>query len=141
VLRTTLATLALTTTLVGTGAGVASAHECFIANRSANGNAGASHSANWYTLEMTDLFAEAHHFFGGEPLTADQLDTALQLTREAGIPTSVTMFERFTIPRSIDEFESLDQLSSQSSDSRGVDHFFASYGEALAGIFFQAQAS
>jgi hypothetical protein len=141
VLRKTLATLALTTTLVGTGAGVASAHECFIANRSANGNAGASHSANWYTLEMADLFADAHLFLGGEPLTADQLQTALELTQEAGIPTSVTMFERFTIPRSSDEVDSLDGLSSKSSDGKGVDHFFASYGDALFGIFFQAQAS
>jgi hypothetical protein len=138
VLRKTLATLALTTTLLGTGGGVASAHECFIAKRSANGNAGASHSANWYTLQMADLFADAHQIFGGEPLTAEQLRTALQLTQEAGIPTSVTLFERFTIPRSIDE---LDALSSKSSDGRGVDHFFASYGDALAGIFFQAQAS
>jgi hypothetical protein len=137
-IRKTVLTLVATTGLLAAGAGAASAHECFIANRSAQGNAGASHSANWYTLQMSDLFAEAHLFFGGEPLTEEQLAWALAETEAQGIPLSVTMFERFTIPRSVDELEG---LSTKSGDGKGVDHFFASYGDALFGIFAAAQAS
>lgn len=136
-IRKTILTLVTTTGLLTAGVGAASAHECFIANRSAQGNAGASHSANWYTLQMSDLFAEAHLFFGGEALTAEQLAWALDQTEAQGIPLSVTMFERFTIPRSVNELEG---LSTKSSDGKGVDHFFASYGDALFQIFAAAQA-
>ena len=136
-IRKTILTLVTTTGLITAGAGAASAHECYIANRSAQGNTGASHSANWYTLQMSDLFAEAHLFFGGPALTPDQLAWALEQTAAQGIPSSVTMFERFTIPRSVDELEG---LSTKASDGKGVDHFFASYGDALFGIFAAAQA-
>jgi len=136
-IRKTMLTAVTTVGLLATGVGAASAHECFIANRSAQGNAGASHSANWYTLQMSDLFSEAHLFFGGDPLTEEQLAWALEQTEAQGIPLSVTMFERFTIPRSVDELEG---LSTKSGDGKGVDHFFASYGDALFGIFSAAQA-
>ena len=101
-IRKTMLTAVTTVGLLATGVGAASAHECYIANRSAQGNAGASHSANWYTLQMSDLFAEAHQFFGGDALTEEQLAWALEQTQAQGIPLSVTMFERFTIPRSMD---------------------------------------
>ncbi|SER60832.1 hypothetical protein SAMN05216199_0661 [Pedococcus cremeus] len=136
-IRKTLLTAATTVGLLATGIGAASAHECYIANRSAQGNAGASHSANWYTLQMSDLFAEAHLFFGGEPLTDAQLAWALEQTKAQGIPLSVTMFEKFTIPRSV---EKLEGLSTKSSDGKGVDHFFSRYGDALFQIFSAAQA-
>lgn len=136
-IRKTLLTAATTVGLLATGIGAASAHECYIANRSAQGNAGASHSANWYTLQMSDLFAEAHLFFGGEPLTDAQLAWAMEQTQAQGIPLSVTMFEKFTIPRSVEKLES---LSTKSSDGKGVDHFFSTYGDALFQIFSAAQA-
>ena len=72
-LRRTAATLALTTALVAAGAGAASAHECYIANRSAQGNAGASNSANWYTLRLEELYRSGHLFLGGDPLTDAQV--------------------------------------------------------------------
>ena len=137
-IRKTVLTLVATTGLLASGVASASAHECYIANRSAAGNAGASHSANWYTLTMKDLFSEAHLFFGGPALTEAQLQQALEMTEAQGIPLSVTMFERFTIPRSMDEF---DALSAKSSDGKGVDHFFSAYGDALFQIFATAQAS
>ena len=64
--------------------------------------------------------------------------TALAMTAEAGVPLSFTVFERFTIPRSMDELEA---LATKSADGKGVDHFFIAYGDAIAGIFFAAQAS
>ena len=137
-LRRTAATLALTTALVAAGAGAASAHECYIVGRSAQGNAGASHSANWYTLQLEELYRSGHHFLGGEPLTDAQVSTALAMSTEAGVPLSFTVFERFTIPRSMNELEA---LATKSADGKGVDHFFVAYGDAIAGIFFAAQAS
>jgi hypothetical protein len=136
-IRKTILTAVTTVGLLAAGTGAASAHECYIANRSAQGNAGASHSANWYTLQMSDLFAEAHLFFGGDPLNEEQLAWALGQTEAQGIPLSVTMFERFTIPRSVEELEG---LSTKSSDGKGVDHFFSSYGDALFQVFAAAQA-
>ena len=131
------ATLALAAALVVAGAGSASAHECFVANRSDKGNAGASHSANWYTLQVSELFASAHLFVPGieEPLTAAQVDAAVAMTAEAGIPTGFTLFERFTIPRSADELE---QLGSASADGKGIDHFFVAYGDQLMAIALAA---
>jgi len=137
-LRRTAATLALTTALVAAGAGAASAHECYVANRSAQGNAGASHSANWYTLTLDELFRSGHLFLGGDPLTDEQLETALDLARQQGVPLSFTVFERFTLPKSIGELEA---VSSKSADGKGIDHFFVRYGDAIVGIFFAAQAS
>lgn len=131
--RKLLATFALSAAIVGGSGATAFAHECYIANRSAQGNAGAAHSANWHTLQMSELFASAHFFVPGieAPLTQAQIDEAVQLTKAAGIPTSVTLFGRFTIPRNLDE---ADELTSKSVDGKGVDHFFAKYGDQLIGI-------
>ena len=137
-LRRTAAALALTTALVTVGAGAASAHECFITNRSAQGNAGASHSANWYTLQLEELYRTGHFFLAGDPLTEEQVQTALAMTKEQGVPLSFTVFERFTIPRSIGDLE---EVTSKSADGKGVDHFFVAYGDAIVGIFLAAQAS
>jgi hypothetical protein len=42
-------------------AGTAAAHECYIANRSEQGNAGATHSANWFTATV-EGFANSPDF-------------------------------------------------------------------------------
>ena len=136
--RKTAATLALTVGLIGIGAGAASAHECYVANRSAQGNAGASNSANWYTLHLEELFRSGHEFLGGPALTDAQVQTALAMAADQGVPSSFTLFERFTIPRSQGE---LAEISSKSSDGKGIDHFFAKYGDTIVGVFFAAQAS
>jgi hypothetical protein len=54
------------------------------------------------------------------------------------VPSSFTLFEGFTIPRSQGE---LAEISSKSSDGKGIDHFFAKYGDTIVGVFFAAQAS
>ncbi|WP_225753284.1 hypothetical protein [Actinotalea sp. Marseille-Q4924] len=132
-----LPTIALTAGLVVTGAGAATAHECYIAPRSDKGDAGADRSANWSTLHLEELYRTAHLFLGTAPLTDAQVAEALVLTEARGIPTSVTLFERFTIPRSAAELE---RMSAKSSDGKGVDHFFAAYGDAIIGIVFEVLA-
>ena len=132
-LRRTLLTAALTSALVAGSAGAASAHECFIAKRSATGTSAAGSSANWYVLQVRDLYAEAHLFADVQPLTPAQLDEAVRLTAARGVPTSFALFERTTIPRSLDDLHALEQLPTKSTDGKGVDHL-SGYVGTLIGI-------
>jgi hypothetical protein len=128
--RTLVSTVLAGGLLVGS-AGAASAHECFVANRSERGNlAASSHSENWYLLTLEELFASAHFFLPVEELSAEQLDEALAMAEAQGIPLSFTLFERFTIPRSVDELTA----SPKSGDGKGIDHFFQAYGDQIIGI-------
>lgn len=133
-----LTTVALTVGLMATGVGAASAHECYVVNRSAQGNAGAAHSANWYTLHVAELYRSAHHFLGTPPMSDEQVAEAVALTSARGIPTSFTVFERFTIPRSVGEME---EVSSKASDGKGIDHFFVAYGDGIIGIVLEVTAA
>ena len=128
--KKSIAAAALTCGLVLAGGGVASAHECFIPNRSEQGNAGATHSKNWATLHIDELFATAHEFLGGPALTEDQIQTAVSMAADAGIPTSLTTFTKFTLPRG---------GGGSPSDGKGIDHYFETYEDALIGIFFEVQ--
>jgi hypothetical protein len=66
------AVAAVTAGLMLVAAGGASAHECFVAKRSAQGNASVSaHSAAWFTITPEILFGE---FIG---LTGDDLSCAV----------------------------------------------------------------
>lgn len=133
-IRKTVLTLALTAGMVAATAGTASAYECLIANRSAQGNAAATHSGNWSTLALADLYSSAHLFLpNSRPLTSAEVDAAVRQAAEQGIPTSFTVFGRHLLPRSVEEME---QLSSASSDGKGVDHFFATYGEEITAIYY-----
>ena len=133
-IRKTVLTLALSAGMVAATAGAASAHECFIANRSAQGDAAATHSANWSTLALADLYSQAHLFLQtGRPLSPAEVDAAVAQAAQQGIPTSFTVFGRHMLPRSVEEME---QLSSRSSDGKGVDHFFVAYGEDIIAIYF-----
>jgi hypothetical protein len=131
-LRRTFVTAALTTGLVLGTAGVASAHECFIAKRSAAGTAASTHSANWHQLTLTDLFSHLPPFLPA--LTPAQVEEAVGLAQAQGIPTSVALFGKQTIPVSQDEW------SPKSGDGKGVDHFFSAYGDQLMGIVMTVSA-
>ena len=128
-IRKTLVTTALTAGLVVSGAGMASAHECYVANRSDKGNAAAAaHSDNWYQLSLTELFG-----YVGVPDAA--MDAAVAEASARGIPSSFTVFERFTIPRSVAEMEEMTEADlAKSTDGKGIDHFFLKYGEDLLSI-------
>ena len=131
--RKTLVTAALTAVMVGGTAGVASAYECFIASRSDQGNAGATKSANWETIAVSDLFAQAHYFFGDRALTEAEVGLATDMAAEQGLPSSFTVFAKHTIPRSTEDGGA---PSPKSSDGKGVDHFATGYGDQLGTIYF-----
>ena len=131
-LRTTVLTAAFASALVVGSAGAASAHECFIAKRSAAGTAAASNSANWYVLQVSDLYADAHRFAPIQPLTPEQVAEAVRLTEARGIPTSFALFERFTIPRNLTDLHDLGELPAKSADGKGVDHLSGYVGALVA---------
>ena len=134
-IRTTLVTLALTAGMIGGTAGVASAHECFIANRSDKGDAGAARSQSWETVPLRELYESAHLFLEGPdatPLTEVQVAEALRRATAAGVPLSFTTFKAM-IPGYL---KTSHETSAKSSDGKGVDHFFAAYGDRIVAIYF-----
>ena len=132
-IRKTIAVTALSAALVLAGTGVASAHECFIPGRSDQGDAGASHSQNWVTLHIEELFRGGHEFLGCPALTEEQVGEALAMAEAQGIPLSLTTFARDTLPKG-------KAPESHSADGKGIDHYFHAYEDALIGIFYTVQA-
>ncbi|MEV7633093.1 hypothetical protein AB0N64_11860 [Microbacterium sp. NPDC089318] len=127
----TTAAAVLSAGLVLTGAGVASAHECYVVKRSAQGTASASNSGNWFTLTVADLLAEAPDILGAPPLTDEQTQWALAEAEAQGIPSSFAIFGRFTIPKG-------DIPERLITDGKGVDSFFAAQLDKLIAIYMTA---
>lgn len=131
-IRKTLLTVALSAGMVAGTAGAASAHECFIASRSATGNVNATHSGNWETLTLEHLYQSVHGFVGGRPLTAQEVERAVETAIAQGVPSSFTVFHGGMLPSSIET----KAPSAKSSDGKGIDHFASGYGDTLIGIYF-----
>ena len=137
-IRKALLTTALAAGMVAGSAGVASAHECFNASRSANGNANATNSSNWETLTLEHLFAGVHGFLQEEngpvmpALTPAQVTEAVEMAVGQGVPSSFAVFHGGMLPRSVET----KAPSAKSSDGRGIDHFASGYGDTLIGIYF-----
>jgi hypothetical protein len=93
----------------------ASAHECFIASRSAQGNAGATHSQNWSTVTV-EGFAHSPDFPPGfDP------DCFVAYWTSHGGPAGFTV----RTDKTIGEGSSNPNLA----DGRGLDHIEDAYGE------------
>jgi hypothetical protein len=131
----------LAAALVALTAGTTFAHECFNASRSAQGNAGATHSANWSTESVAGLFAEIH-FFGipgvTEALSESQQEVALDAALEMGVPAEVTIFTgKITIGANGKAFTE----GGKAADGRAIDHFFAAHGQSIVTAYFIGLAS
>jgi hypothetical protein len=107
------------------GVGSAFAHECFNASRSDQGNAGASSSKVWLTVQIADFYSDPE--LG---LTEQQAAQATQLALDAGVPSSVTIFIG---THTIAEGTPSMSLLGHASDGQGIDHFFDAYGAQLVG--------
>ena len=114
-------------------ASTVSAHECFVVNRSAQGNAGASHSGEWFTLTLDQLFSETENF-GLPDLTASQVDWAVASALEAGVPASFTI----RTDKTIGEHAAAFTKNGHATDGKGIDHFIDVYGNTLIGIVIEA---
>ena len=130
-IRKTLLTVALTAGMVTGTSSAAVAHECFNASRSATGNANATHSDNWETLTLKHLYETVHGFVGGRPLTAQEVDKAVETALGQGVPPSFTVFHGGMLPGSLET----KAPSAKSSDGKGIDHFASGYGDTLIKIY------
>ena len=114
-------------------ASTVSAHECFVVNRSAQGNAGASHSGEWFTLTLGQLFSETENF-GLPDLTDSQVDWAVARALDARVPASFTI----RTDKTIGEVAAAFTKNGHASHGKGIDHFIDVYGNTIIGIVFEA---
>ena len=131
--RTVAATLHSGSLILGV-AGTAAAHECIVANRSAQGDAAAAaHAKVWTTLTLTDIFTFIlPDVLQAPALTPSQLEFALATAAAQGIPSSVTTRS----DKTIGEGSSNPNLA----DGQGIDHLADVYGQQLGGIYVAALA-
>jgi hypothetical protein len=102
-------------------AGVASAHECFNASRSEQGNdSAAAHSQTWVSIgTLEELFSEPP-----DPslpaLSPDQVEWAVSAAMAAGAPNTITVFAgTHTLAAGTPA------MARQASNSHGVDYLTA----------------
>jgi hypothetical protein len=114
-------------------ASTVSAHECFVANRSAQGNLGASHSGEWFTLTLHQIFSETEGF-GLPDLTDGQVDWAVGRASDLGVPASFTIRTDKTIGEDAAAFTK----NGKGADGKGIDHLVDAYGATLVGVVFEA---
>ena len=89
--RKIVVTLALVGAMLVLPATAAFAHECFVANRSAQGAAGAAKSGQWFSITLEELFA----FEVSVPEA--NVDDAVAEAVEAGIPGTIAIFGRHVL--------------------------------------------
>ena len=114
----------------------AAAHECFVVNRSANGNLHATSSGEWFTLTLTQLYEETE-FFGLPDLTPAQVDYATALAESLGVPSSFTIRSDKLLLENASGW----QKGDYATDGKGIDHFIDVYGDRLIGALFAALAN
>ena len=130
-MRRFLASLALAGSITIVAAPAVFAHECVIANRSAQGDAGAQHSKNWGVLSLADVFGFIHEVVQGPALTPSQTSWAVAEAISQGLPAEgwTTRFDK-----TIGAGSSNPNLA----DGKGLDHLAGSVGPQIVGIYFQA---
>ena len=117
--------------LLVAGPGSALAHECFVAKRSAQGNAAAgAHSAAWESVSLHTVLTE---FIG---LPAELAACVEEKAPAAGVPSSFV----FGAKQAQGQFGVIAannpnmESKGLASDGRGIDHAEAVYGEALGAL-------
>jgi len=104
-------------------------HECTIASRSAKGDAGALHSANWGRLTLQDVFGFINTEVGGRPLTPAEIDQAVGMAVAAGLPANGWVIRT---DKTIGEGSNNPNLA----NGKGLDHLVDSAGPTIVGIYF-----
>ena len=132
-MRRLFVSLALAGTMLSIAAPAVLGHECFIASRSAQGDAGADHSARWGRESLADIFGFIHGIVDGPALTSDQIAWAVSAGVDQGLPANGWVVR---IDKTIGEGSSNPNLA----NGKGVDHLAAAVGDQIVGIYFQALA-
>jgi hypothetical protein len=130
-MRRVLLSLALAASVSAVAAPAVFAHECVIASRSAQGDAGAQHSSNWVTLGLADVFGFIHEVVGGPALSQDQIAWAVDEAVAEGLPAGgwVTRSDK-TIGEG--------SANPNTGNGKGLDHLEDSVGAQIVGIYFAA---
>lgn len=118
-------------------AGTAAAHECYVANRSDQGNTQAgSNSKVWLSLATLDgAFDFVAQAVAGPALDADQKAWAVAQARAAGIPNTITIFVgNHTIAGGTPA------QARGTFDQKGIDYLEGAF-PVLVGIYYAALAS
>ena len=130
-IRHTIAAGALAVAVLGSTAGSVLGHECYIANRSAQGDAGALHSGAWTRLTLADIFGFINQFVGGPSLSASQIQWAVTEAVNEGLPANGWVVRS---DKTIGENSQNPNLAA----GKGLDHLADTFGPQLVGIYFQA---
>ena len=130
-MRRMLVGLVLAVSLAGAGAPTVLGHECFIANRSAQGDAGALNSGNWVRITLADIFGFINQFVGGPALNAGQITWAVNTAVAQGLPANGWVVRSDKV---IGEGSSNPNLA----NGKGLDHLADAYGPHLVGIYLAA---
>jgi hypothetical protein len=111
--------------------GAVFAHECVISSRSAQGDAGATHSSRWAVLTLADILGFINTEIPGQenaPLTPAQIDWAV--ANRGDLPLSwVTRTDK-----TIGEGSSNPNLA----NGKGLDHLADLYGQQVGALYFAA---
>ncbi|HET9878344.1 MAG TPA: hypothetical protein VFQ81_03440 [Candidatus Limnocylindria bacterium] len=113
--------------------GAATAHECVISSRSAQGDAGATHSSRWITLTLADVLGFIHTEIPGQadmPLTPAQIEWAV--ANRGDLPSSWVTRGDKTIGAG--------SANPNIADGRGLDHLAALVGPQVGALYFAALA-
>jgi len=130
-MRRFLASLALAGSIAIAAAPAVLAHECIIASRSAQGDAGAQHSGRWGTLALADVFGFINTVVGGPALTPAQIDWAVGEAIAEGLPAGGWTTRT---DKTIGEGSSNPNLA----NGKGLDHLADAVGAQIVGIYFAA---
>jgi hypothetical protein len=119
-------------TLATTGA--AFAHECYVANRSAQGNAMAgSHSQAWETVSLDTILTQ---FLG---LTDSVASCVEGMAPAAGIPDSFVFGGKQAVGQGGVIAENNPNMTADrlAADGKGIDHAEDAYGDAIGALIGQ----
>ena len=130
-MRRLLIGLVLAGSLSAVAAPAVLGHECFIANRSAQGDAGALHSSRWTRLTLANIFGFIHQFVRQPALTAAQITWAVNTAVAGGLPVDGWVVRS---DKTIGEGSANPNLA----NGKGLDHLADAYGPQLVGIYFAA---
>jgi hypothetical protein len=132
-----VAATALAGVILVLGSGSAWAHECFVASRSAQGNAAAgSHSAAWDVVSLDTVLTE---FIG---LPAGLAACVEELAPAAGVPSSFVFGGKQAQGQGGVIAENNPNFAAKGlgSDGKGIDHGEEAFGPAIGALIGQCTA-
>jgi hypothetical protein len=114
--------------LLAVSAGSASAHECYVANRSAQGNASvAEHSAAWTSFTLSFVVTQ----FLGQ--TQEVADCVVAAAPGAGVPTMFVVGGKQAVGSGGVIMEN-NPNAARATDGHGIDHAEDVYGATIVGL-------